>query len=98
MLDNAAFLIATYAAMTTGIGVAVAKLSPAIEPRLRNLFSASAPLAGVLALRMDGANSVTLYGTDLIAASGLLVLGLATSSLVTKLLSAYRTENRPAPR
>ena len=98
MLDNAAGLIATYAAMTAGITIAVAKLSPAIGPRLRNLFSGSAPLAGVLALRMDGADSVTLYGTDLVAASGLLVLGLATSTVVTKLLSAYPAENRPAPR
>ena len=55
MLDNAAVLIATYAAMTAGITIAVAKLSPAIGPRLRNLFSGSVPLAGVLALRMDGA-------------------------------------------
>ena len=98
MLDNTAVLIATYAAMTAGISVAVAKLSPAIGPRLRNLFSGSAPLAGVLSLRMDGADSVTLYGTDLIAASGLLVLGLATSSLVTKLLTVYPAKNRPAPR
>ena len=98
MLDNATVLIATYAAMTAGITIAVAKLSPAIGPRLRDLFSGSAPLAGVLALRMDGADSVTLYGTDLIAASGLLVLGLATSTLVTKFLSAYPAENRPVPR
>ena len=84
MIDNAAFLIASYGAMAAGMSVAVAKISPTIGPRLRHLFSGAAPLAAVLAVRMEGADSVTLQSMDLFAAGGLAVLGVATSALVSR--------------
>jgi hypothetical protein len=82
MIDNAVFLIAAYGAMAAGLSATVAKVSPSIGPKLRHLFSGAAPLAAVLAARLDGADSVTLQGMDLFAAGGLVVFGVITSSVV----------------
>ncbi|MBO6526284.1 hypothetical protein [Erythrobacter sp.] len=84
MIDNAVFLIAAYGAMAAGLSATVAKVSPSIGPKLRHLFSGAAPLAAVLAARLDGADSVTLQGMDLFAAGGLVVFGVITSSVVGK--------------
>ena len=84
MFDNAGFLIGAYAVISAGLSISVARLSPSIGPRLRHVFSGVAPLAMVLAVRMDGAESVVLHGMDLFAAGGLAVLGIATSSLTGK--------------
>ncbi|MBO6768918.1 MAG: hypothetical protein JJ901_11545 [Erythrobacter sp.] len=84
MIDNAVFLIAAYGAMTAGLSATVAKVSPSIGPKLRHLFSGAAPLAAVLAARLEGADSVTLQGMDLFAAGGLVVFGVITSSVVGK--------------
>ena len=62
MIDSAVFLIGAYGAMAAGLSATVAKVSPTIGPRLRHLFSGAAPLAAVLAARLDGASSVTLDG------------------------------------
>ena len=95
MFDNAVFLAGTYAAMAAGLSLAMTKFSPTIGPRLRHLFSGAAPLAAVLAERMNGADSITLYGTDLVAAGGLVILGVATSTAVGKLLPTPRAPRRP---
>ena len=84
MIDNAAFLIAAYGAMAAGLSATIARVSPTIGPRLRHLFSGAAPLAAVLGTRLAGADSVTLQGMDLLAAGGLVVLGVVTSSVVGK--------------
>ena len=84
MIDNAVFLIAAYGAMTAGLSATVAKVSPSIGPKLRHLFSGAAPVAAVLAARLEGADSVTLQGMDLFAAGGLVVFGVITSSVVGK--------------
>lgn len=84
MFDHAAILMGVYASMSAGMSVAVAKVSPSIGPRLRHLFAGTAPLALVLAVRMGGADSVTLQGMDLFATGGLAALGMATSSVMGK--------------
>ena len=84
MLDNAGFLVGAYTVMSAGLSVSVAKLSPSIGPRLRHIFTGVAPLAAVLAARIDSADSVVLHGMDLFATGGLAVLGIATSSVTGK--------------
>ncbi|WP_157799515.1 hypothetical protein [Qipengyuania seohaensis] len=84
MLDSVPFLIASYAAMSAGMSLAVRKVSPAMGPRLRHLFAGAAPLAVLLAIRLEGGPSTTLDALDLFGAGGLLVLGVATSSVVGK--------------
>ncbi|KWV96233.1 hypothetical protein [Erythrobacter sp. AP23] len=91
MIDNAVFLIAAYGAMTAGLSATVAKVSPSIGPKLRHLFSGAAPLAAVLAARLEGADSVTLQGMDLFAAGGLVVFGVLTSSVVGKFVPSQQT-------
>ena len=86
MLDSVPFLIASYAAMSAGMSLAVRTVSPSMGPRLRHLFAGAAPLAVLLAIRLEGGPSTTLDGMDLFGAGGLLVLGVATSSLVGRLL------------
>ena len=86
MLDSVPFLIASYAAMSAGMSLAVRKVSPTMGPRLRHLFAGAAPLAVLLAIRLEGGPSTTLYGMDLFGAAGLAVLGVATSSMVGKLV------------
>lgn len=94
LIDNAAFLIGAYGAMAAGLSITVAKISPTIGPRLRHLFSGAAPLAVVLATRLTASNSVTLQGMDLFAAGGLVILGVATSNAIGKLVPTARPENR----
>ncbi|WP_421991791.1 hypothetical protein [Qipengyuania sp.] len=94
MIDNAVFLIAAYGAMTAGLSATVAKVSPSIGPKLRHLFSGAAPLAAVLAARLDGADSVTLQGMDLLAAGGLVVFGVITSSVVGKFVPTQQAGER----
>jgi hypothetical protein len=94
MIDNAIFLAGSYAAMAAGLSVTVAKVSPTIGPRLRHLFSGAAPLAAVLATRLTAADSVTLQGMDLFAAGGLVVLGVATSSVVGKFVPTAAAKDR----
>jgi hypothetical protein len=86
VLDSVPFLIASYAAMSAGMSLAVGKVSPSMGPRLRHLFAGAAPLAVLLAIRLEGGPSTTLDGMDLFGAGGLLVLGVTTSSLVGRLL------------
>ena len=94
MIDNAAFLIGSYGAMAAGLSVTVAKVSPTIGPKLRHLFSGAAPLAAVLATRLGGADSIVLHGMDLFAAGGLVVLGVATSSAVGKVVPTVGAKDR----
>ena len=97
MLDNASFLVGAYAVMSAGLGVSVAKISPSIGPRLRHIFSGVAPLAAVLAARMDGADSIVLHGMDLFAAGGLAVLGVATSSVIGKFIPTEAQARKQLP-
>lgn len=99
MLDTAAFLIGSYAAMSAGMSVAVAKFSPSIGPRLRHLFSGASPLAAVLAARLEAGPSTTLHGMDLFAAGGLVILGVVTSNVVGRFMPAGgRDEKRLSSR
>ena len=86
MIDNAIFLAGSYAAMAAGLSVAIGRFSPTIGPRMRHLFAGVAPLAAVFAARLTETDSVTLYGMDLLAAGGLVALGVVTSSAVGKLV------------
>jgi hypothetical protein len=94
MIDSAAFLIGAYGAMAAGLSVTVARVSPTIGPKLRHLFSGAAPLAAVLATRLTAADSVTLQGMDLLAAGGLVVFGVVTSSAVGKFVPTETVKNR----
>lgn len=94
MVDNAVFLIGAYGAMAAGLSATVAKVSPTIGPKLRHLFSGAAPLAAVLATRLTAADSVTLQGMDLFAAGGLVVFGVATSSMVGRFLPTADGKDR----
>ena len=98
MFDHAGFLIGAYAVMSAGLSISVAKLSPCIGPRLRHVFSGLAPLAAVLAVRMDGADSVVLQGMDLFAAAGLAVLGVVTSSVIGKFLPSETQVRKQLPK
>ncbi|QZD89783.1 hypothetical protein K3148_13445 [Qipengyuania aurantiaca] len=84
MIESAAFLMGTYAAMSAGMSVAVAKLSPSIGPKLRHIFAGASPLAAVLAVRLEGAPSTTLDSMELFGAGGLVILGVVTSNVVGK--------------
>ena len=97
MLDNASFLVGAYGVMSAGLSVSVAKFSPSIGPRLRHIFSGAAPLAAVLAARMDGADSIVLHGMDLFAAGGLAVLGVATSSVIGKFVPTEAQTRKQLP-
>lgn len=94
MIDSAAFLIGAYGAMAAGLSVTVARVSPTIGPKLRHLFSGAAPLAAVLATRLTAADSVVLQGMDLLAAGGLVVLGVTTSSVVGKFVPTAGARER----
>jgi hypothetical protein len=84
MFDNVAVLIGAYGAMTVGLSIAIAKISPTIGPRMRHLFSGVAPLAVVLGTRTLATESVTLQGMGLFAAGGLVVFGVVASNAVGK--------------
>lgn len=86
MFDNAAILVGSYAAMSAGMSVAVAKMSPWMGPKLRHLFSGASPLAVLLAFRLEGGPSTVLTSMDLFAAGGLVALGVAVSSAVGKIV------------
>ena len=94
MLDNVAVLVGAYGAMTVGLSIAVAKVSPMIGPRLRHLFAGAAPIAVVLGTRITAADSVTLQSMDLFAASGFVVFGVIASSVVGKLVPTNTAKNR----
>lgn len=95
MIDNAIILAGSYAAMAAGLSVAIAKVSPTIGPRMRHLFAGAAPLAAVFAMKLTETDSVTLYGMDLLAAGGLVVLGVVTSSLAGKFIRGRETVSHP---
>ena len=97
MLDSVPFLIASYAAMSAGMSLAVRKVSPTMGPRLRHLFAGAAPLAVLLAIRLEGGPSTTLDGMDLFGAGGLLALGVATSSLVGRYLPTRKAGESQLP-
>ena len=78
MIDAVA-LVASYVAGSAAISLAMARFSPSVGPRLRTLFAGSAPLAVVFATILDGQDSVTLFGPDLLAGGALLGAGLATA-------------------
>lgn len=84
MFDDAIFVIGAYAAMSASMSAFIAKVSPTIGPRLRHIFAGAAPLAILLAVRLEGGPSTTLEGMDLFSAGGLVALGIATSSVVGK--------------
>lgn len=94
MLDNIAVLIGAYGAMTVGLSIAVAKISPMIGPRLRHLFAGAAPVAVVLGARITAADSVTLQSMDLFAAGGLVVFGVVVSSVVGKFVPTSTAKDR----
>ena len=94
MIDSAVFLIGAYGAMAAGLSATVAKVSPTIGPRLRHLFSGAAPLAAVLASRLEGASSVTLDGMDLFSAGGLVIIGVVTSSVVGRFVPTIDATDR----
>lgn len=94
MFDNAIFVIGSYAAMSASMSAFIAKVSPTIGPRLRHLFAGAAPLAILLAVRLEGGPSTTLDGMDLFSAAGLVALGIATSSVVGKFVPSATTENK----
>lgn len=94
MLDNAAVLIGAYGAMTVGLSIAVAKISPMIGPRLRHLFAGAAPIAAVLGIRINAADSVTLQSMDLFAAGGLVVFGVVASSVVGRFVPTNTSKAR----
>lgn len=94
MIDDPVILAGAYAVIAAGFSVTVAKVSPTIGPRLRHVFSGTAPLAAVFGNLLAGADSVTLHGMDLLAAGGLVALGIATSSLVGKLVPTADGKDR----
>jgi len=94
MLDNVAVLIGAYGAMTVGLSIAVARISPMIGPRLRHLFAGAAPIAVVLGTRITAADSVTLQSMDLFAAGGLVVFGVVASSLIDRFVPSDASKAR----
>lgn len=94
---EAAFLTGSYIVMSAGLSVTVARFSPSIGPRLRHLFTGAAPLAAVLATKLDGKPSVAINSYDLLAAGGLLAAGIATSIGVTRIVAARGGEARRLP-
>ena len=85
MIDDPVLLTGAYAATSASISVIMAKVSPAIGPRLRHLFAGAAPMGVIFASLLEGADSVTLHGQDLLAAGGLFAAGLASSVLASRL-------------
>ncbi|NNC52856.1 MAG: hypothetical protein EX258_09725 [Sphingomonadaceae bacterium] len=94
MIDTAAFVIGSYAAMSASMSAFVAKVSPTIGPRLRHLFAGASPLAVLLAVRLEGGPSTTLDSMDLFSAGGLVVLGVVTSSVVGKFIPTANSDRK----
>ena len=94
MFDNIAVLIGAYGAMTVGLSIAVARISPMIGLRMRHLFAGAAPIAVVLGARITAADSVTLQSMDLFAAGGLVAFGVVASSVVGRFVPTGAARER----
>lgn len=79
-------LIAAYMAGSAGVSAIMAKASPTIGLKIRHIFSGIAPMAVVFASLLDGQESVTLHGDDILFAGGLFCAGLVSSVLTAKAL------------
>ena len=88
--DSAIFIAGAYGAISVGLSAALAKVSPSIGPKLRHAFAGTVPLAALLATRLTEADSVTLYGPDLLAAAGLMTLGVGASVATGRVLGSRR--------
>jgi hypothetical protein len=85
MIDDPVLLTGAYAATSASISAIMAKVSPDIGPRVRHLFAGAAPMGVIFADLLEGGDSVTLHGGDLLSAGGLFVAGLASSLLASRL-------------
>ena len=92
-----AIVIGSYAAMSASMSAVMAKLSPNIGPRLRNLFAGAAPLVVLFARELDGQPSVVVDGSDLLAAGGLLAMGVATSVVTGRIVTAKGANRKRLP-
>ena len=85
---------AAYLSSAGAIGAGMARLSPTIGPRLRAVFSASAPMAAGFLLYLGDRDSVVIDGTQLAAAGVLLGAGLYVAYGAGRLLSPQQTRRR----
>lgn len=85
MLDDPMTIAAAYVAGSAALSTAIAKFSPTIGPRMRHLLAGAAPIVAVFAFLLEGSESVTLHGPDLLAGAGMFVGGLAASISVDRL-------------
>ncbi|MBX7499966.1 hypothetical protein K3181_00740 [Qipengyuania sp. YG27] len=85
MIDDPVTLSAAYASGSVAISWAMARFSPTIGPRFRHVLAGGGPLAVVFAFLVEGHQSVTLHGMDLLAGGGLVGLGIASSVAVSKI-------------
>lgn len=87
MIEDPFFLAAAYSACSASLSVLMAKVSPSIGARLRHVFAASAPMGVLFAFLLDGADSVTMHGEDLLVVGGMFAAGLTSSIVAGKLAS-----------
>ena len=85
LLDNAVTFAAASLAGSAGLSFAVAKYSPSVKPILRQLFATVAPIGTSFLVLLDGQESATLHGGDLMFGGVVAALAYATSYGVTKL-------------
>ena len=86
MIDDPIILTGAYAACSASLSAIMARVSPTIGPRLRNLFAGAAPMGLIFAYLLEGGDTVILNGSDLLMAGGLFAAGL-TSAVVAGRLS-----------
>lgn len=86
MLDDPIMLTGAYVAVSASISAIMAKISPTVGPRVRNLFSGVAPMGAVFANLLEGQNSVTLHGEHLLFGGGLVAAGTVTAALVGRIV------------
>ena len=84
MLTDPVAVFAAYAGGSAALSLAMARISPAINRKIRSVFAGMAPLSviyGGLLMRED---SVTLHGGDLLTVGGLVAVGTGMAWLAGK--------------
>lgn len=79
LIDNPIALVAGCAGGAAALNLAVLKISPEIRDRTRHLVTGAGPVVAALGAMIGTQDSVTAYGSDLMALGASLVGGLAAA-------------------
>ena len=79
LIDNPIALVAGCAVGAAALNLAVLKISPEIRDRTRHLITGAGPVVASLGAMIGTNDSVTAYGSDLLALGAAMVGGMAAA-------------------